>query len=415
MRWRRWKEDRIGIIGLGYIGAVSAAAFVDMGYCVLGYDIDKEKRDIINNGHSPIEEPGLDDMIFDAVEENGLWCPDSLKNVIKNTSFSFVCVGTPSKFDGDINLVYLKQVAKDIGQALKETEHHHTVVFRSTMFPGSYEVLKEILEDESGMECGLDFDIAINPEFLRESFAIKDFFEPPYIVIGAEREQTAQDVMKLYSTIETKKYVVNPGTAQMIKYASNSWHALKVCFANEIGSICKRFNVEGAKVMGLFAEDDQLNISAHYMKPGFAYGGGCLGKDTRCLHRNAVKAGLNTPLISSIERANKEHIRRAIEFIVQFKRKKIGFYGLAFKKGTDDMRDNALLDVIKELKRRRCDVKIWDKIVKTSNDPAIEKLFATEDEVLNQEIVVLSNGDSELVDKALDIEDKKHLVLNLAK
>ncbi len=407
---------KISIFGLGYVGAVSAACFAKLGNEVIGVDVVDYKVDAINSGNAPLEEKGLSDLIAEFTKKKKLYATKNTEEAILNSDVSFICVGTPPTKEGDIDLNVLKKVCEEIGKALRKKKYH-LIVIRSTMFPGSLDVLIEILEKSSGKKCHRDFDIATNPEFLREGSAIKDFFEPPFVVIGADKESAGKKALNVYHDIKAKKIVVKPGVAQMIKYASNSWHALKVTFTNEIAAICKKAGVDSKALMALFCEDNQLNISPYYMKPGFAYGGSCLSKDTAALKSKARKLEVNTPIIDSIAQSNMEQIYRAIELIKSKKKKKIGILGLTFKPDTDDIRGNPILYVINKLFNDGYEIKIFDRLIDVAdiesisesyrkevfdlimredlkeNIGTISSLFADVNSVLSQEVIVIANRD----------------------
>lgn len=363
----------ISIIGLGYVGCISAAAFAKMGHKVVAVDIIKEKVDAINNGRAVIYEKGLNNLIKEQIDNGNLHATMDYTAIL-NTDISFICVGTPSTKDGDIDIKQLKNVYKKINEVFKGKSNKHIVVIRSTIFPGSLKILGELSRGLS---------VATNPEFLREGSAIKDFFNPPYIIIGAEKKEIGDKVMSCYNKIKAKKYIVKPGIAQMIKYANNSWHGAKVVFANEIGTLCKRFDVDAQKLMKLFCEDNILNLSPYYLKPGFSYGGSCLGKDLSVLVSRAKKEGIKTPLLNSIKLSNDEHTQRAIDLIKSKKKKKIGILGLSFKAGTGDIRNSPILNVIDNLVNDGYDVKIFDDKNKRDSIKA----------VLSQDIIIIANND----------------------
>ena len=283
---------KISVIGLGPVGETTAICFAKLGHPVIGVDVIKSKVNKINKLNKERLEATLD-----------------IKEAIMNSNISFVCVGTPCKKNGELDLTPLKNACKQIGETLKEKSSYSwydpfIVVIRSTMFPGSFEILKTILEKSSGKKCGGDFYIAINPEFLREKHAIKDFFNPSFIIVGAEDKNVSKKVMECYKGINTKKFIVNGNIAQMIKYINNTFHALKVAYTNEIAAICKKVNIDDEKLMGLFCEDTQLNISPSYFKPGEAYGGRCLSKDLSVLQKMIKKLKVNCPIINSISKSN---------------------------------------------------------------------------------------------------------------
>ena len=424
---------KISVFGLGYVGSVTAACFAKIGHEVIGVDIVDYKIDAINKGKAPVEEQNLSQLIADQVKKKRLFALKETEKAIKESEISFICVGTPPKRNGDIDLSALKRVCEQIGNALKNKKQH-LIVFRSTLFPGSIKVLQSVLEISSGKKAGKDFSIAYNPEFLREGSAIKDFFAPPFIIVGSENKEVCKKVLSCYKGIKSKKILVKPELAQMLKYASNSWHALKVSFANEIGSICKNLGINGKKLMGVFSEDNQLNISPCYLKPGFAYGGSCLPKDLSALKINAKKLKINTSLIDSISESNLEHINRAVKLIELTGKKKVGILGLTFKADTDDIRGNPILLVINRLLNKKLEIKIFDKLISKTNIKRINKsyrkeifdlisrenlkekvnslsnLFTTLDSVLKQDIIIISNRDESLKEHLKKLSSKQIII-----
>lgn len=424
---------KISVFGLGYVGVVTAACFAKLGHEVIGVDLVQYKVESINGGEAPIKEKGLDELVYMGVKSEKLKAMMDTEKAILETDISFICVGTPPKRKGDIDLEALKRVCEEIGKALRKKKYH-LIVIRSTMFPGSFEIVKEILEKSSNKKSGKDFNITANPEFLREGTAIKDFFNPPFIIIGSENKDIAKKIIYLYKNINTKKFIVKPDIAQMIKYVSNSWHALKVTFANEIGAICSELGIDSKNLMGLFLEDNQLNISPYYLKPGFAYGGSCLPKDLAALQRNSFKLKVHSPILDSISKSNFEQMKRAIKLIESTKNKKIGILGITFKADTDDLRGNPMLFVINNLLNKGYEVKIFDPIVGKANlknisrsyrkevfdlinkqdlkekVADISKLFCQLDELLKQDTIIFSNRDKSLQKYAEGLSEKQTII-----
>jgi GDP-mannose 6-dehydrogenase len=411
----------ISVFGLGYVGIVSSACLAKIGHNVIGVDIIDYKIESLNNGISHIEEKDLNELVSEQVSKKKLSATKNAEEAILKTDITFVCVGTPPKENGDMDFSAIEKSCSEIGRALRKKKSH-IIVIRSTMFPGSFERVKDIIEKSSGKKYGKDFYLATNPEFLREGTAIKDFFNPPYIIIGSEDKQIGEKVMRVYGEIKTKRFIVHPNIAQMIKYASNSFHALKVSFANEIGAVCSKMNIDSKELMNLFCEDNQLNISSYYLKPGFAYGGSCLPKDLAALKNSAAKLGIDCPVLSSISKSNLKHIERAVELIKSTGKKKIGILGLAFKPDTDDIRGNPILFVINKLLDVGYEIKIFDRIINESDIEAINEsyrkevydlvnmenlkekvgsissLFSDMNSVLKQDIILISNRDPSLKD-----------------
>ena len=358
---------KISIFGLGYVGIVSCACFARDGHEVIGVDINPTKVQLINNGKATIMEEGLEPEIEKAVANKLLTATQDVNHAVMNTEVSFVCVGTPSQANGSINLAYIYQVIKEIATVLKDKNEFHTMVIRSTVKPGTLRMAKQIAEDISGKTYGKDFGIVSNPEFLREGTAMKDFAHPPYTVIGSENEKSIEKLKELYAPLDAPIYLVKPEEAELIKYANNNFHALKISFANEIGNLCKVHNVDGHVVMDMVSKDTKLNLSPYYLKPGFAFGGSCLPKDVRGLTNLAATMDLETPLLSSLMASNRYQIERGLELILGTGKQKIGFLGFAFKAGTDDLRESPLVEVIETLIGKGKDVRVYDNNVHLSS------------------------------------------------
>lgn len=358
---------KISIFGLGYVGIVSCACFARDGHTVIGVDINPTKVKLINDGKATIMEEGLEPEIEKAVASKQLTATQDVKHAVMNTEVSFICVGTPSQANGSINLAYIYQVIKEIATVLKEKGEYHTMVIRSTVKPGTLRIAKQIAEDISGKTYGVDFGIVSNPEFLREGTAMKDFAHPPYTVIGSENEKSIEKLKELYAPLDAPIYFVKPEEAELIKYANNNFHALKISFANEIGNLCKVHNVDGHVVMDMVAKDTKLNLSSYYLKPGFAFGGSCLPKDVRGLTNLAASMDLETPMLSSLMASNRYQIERGLDLILETGKQKIGFLGFAFKAGTDDLRESPLVEVIETLIGKGKDVLVYDNNVHLSS------------------------------------------------
>lgn len=352
---------RISIFGLGYVGAVAGACIADSGHEVIAVDTDATKVRCIQAGRSPIVEPGLNELIGAVVTRGLLRSTTDFEEAVLSSELSLICVGTPSNEDGSLKLDYVRSVCNQIGAALRKKNQFHSVVLRSTVVPGTAKsVAIPVLEQASGKTAGIDFGFGNNPEFLRESTAIWDYFNPPKIVIGALDEKTAQAVSQLYSGINAPEVVTDIEVAEGVKYADNAWHALKVGFANELGNILKAHGVDSHKVMDIFCLDTKLNISTAYLKPGFAFGGSCLPKDVRALRASAKQRGLNTPIFDSLLEANDEQVRRAHEMVVRSGKKKVTLLGLSFKAGSDDLRESPLVKLADMLITSGYDLSIYD-------------------------------------------------------
>lgn len=359
----------INIFGLGYVGCVSAACLAKNNHKVTGIDVDPVKVQIINQGKSPIVEEGLDELINKTVSSGFL---KATNTEIPDADISIICVGTPSNDNGSLDLRYIKQVACDIGKYLKGLNHYHVVVNRSTILPGSIEnIVIPILEKESGKKLGEDFGVCMNPEFMREGTSIYDYYNPPFTLIGSNDEKSAKLVAQLYENIEAPLYFTNIKVAEMVKYASNTFHALKVTFANEIGNICKKLQIDSHEVMDIFSKDNKLNISNYYLKPGFSFGGSCLPKDLRAITYKARELDLDTPLLNSLMMSNKQQVENAFNLISKLDKKNIGFAGLSFKAGTDDLRESPIVELIEKLIGKGFNVSIFDREV------SLAKLFGS--------------------------------------
>jgi GDP-mannose 6-dehydrogenase len=354
----------ISVFGLGYVGSVTAACFSGKGHKVLGIDVAEEKVELMASGKTPILEPGIQEIIIDSHAQGRLSATTDVDQAVRETEISFLCVGTPSQPNGKLDLKGIAHVCGQIGASLKTKDTFHVVVTRSTILPGTTaEVIIPALEAASGKKAGRDFGVATNPEFLREGSAIKDFLNPPMTVLGVNDPTSGALLRELYVWAPAELFVVPVPAAEMVKYACNSFHALKVAFANEIGTLCKHAGVDTEAVIRIFLSDKQLNISPYYLNPGFAFGGSCLPKDVRALTYRAKELDCRLPLVESIMPSNHEHIERAAQSILAHGRKKIGLLGLSFKSGTDDLRESPQVLLIKKLLGEGCQARIWDENV----------------------------------------------------
>src|SRR5215831_4068176 len=339
---------KLSVFGLGYVGCVSAACFSEAGHEVIGVDSNPLKVDLSSGGRSPIVEPGVEDLIAAAVKDRRLRATTDVASAIAESDLSLVCVGTPSNHNGSLDLRYIKRVCQEIGAALEVKRGYHIVAIRSTMLPGTIAgTVIPALEVYSGKRAGRDFGVAINPEFLREGSSIHDFNNPPFTLIGADDEDAAAPLGKLYAHLSAPVLKVGIKDAEMVKYACNSFHALKVTFANEIGMICKSLGVDSYRVMEVFCRDTKLNLSPYYLKPGFAFGGSCLPKDLRALTHKAKEADVSIPMLNSILTSNQHQIERAVEMVLRTGRKKVGVLGLSFKPNTDDLRESPMVTLVR--------------------------------------------------------------------
>ncbi|OFY70996.1 MAG: GDP-mannose dehydrogenase [Bacteroidetes bacterium RIFCSPLOWO2_12_FULL_37_12] len=374
----------ISIFGLGYVGAVSSACFANNGNRVIGVDISPQKVKLINKGKSPIIEEGLEELIKKGIKTKKLLATTDEISAILNSDISIVCVGTPSLANGDIDLSYIHKVCIKIGVALKAKKTFHTIVIRSTVSPGTIRHCVKLIEESSGKRPTHEFGMASNPEFLREGTAVKDFYEPPYTIIGATCRKSEIELKKLYRQISSPIFCLTPEEAEMIKYANNNFHATKIVFANEIGNICKELGIDSHRVMEIVAQDKKLNLSPYYLKPGFAFGGSCLPKDVRALTYKAHHLDLKIPMLSSLLDSNEYHIQRALRLIYNTGKKKIGVLGFAFKAGTDDLRESPMVTLIEMLIGKNYKVRIYD------NNVFLAKLLGKNKEFIEQRIPHIS-------------------------
>ena len=370
---------RIGIFGLGYVGAVSAGCLAEEGHEVIGVDPNNTKVDMINRGQSPIIEKDIGELIQRHVETGNLKATTEVDHAIKNTDVSLICVGTPSQMNGALDLKYVRTVCEEIGTTLKDHNTDHVVVVRSTMLPGTMrELVIPTLEIYSGKKAGKHFGVCNNPEFLREGSAVYDFYNPPKTVIGETDSKSGELLASVYHNLPGPVIRTDVETAEMVKYTDNVWHALKVGFANEIGNICKSLGLDGHQVMDIFCRDTKLNLSPYYMKPGFAFGGSCLPKDVRALTYKGRSLDLDLPILNSILPSNAAQIDRGFRMITEKGKRRIGILGFSFKAGTDDLRESPLVDIIERLLGKGYDVRVYDKNVN------IAKLVgANKDYILN--------------------------------
>ena len=376
---------KVSVFGLGYVGCVSAACFAKEGHDVIGVDPNPVKVEMINRGESPIIEEGMTELIKGMVSEKRLRATSSPGEAVNQSEISLVCVGTPSKANGSLELKYVKSVCQEIGTALETRRGPHIVVVRSTMLPGTIEeVVTPTLEVYSGKKHGRDFQVCINPEFLREGTSIKDFYSPPFTLIGADDEEVARSVRRLYADIKAPLFVVSVKAAEMVKYACNSFHGLKVSFANEIGNICKGLGIDSHQVMEVFCHDTKLNLSPYYLKPGFAFGGSCLPKDLRAIGYKAKELDIATPVLSSILPSNQNQVERALEMVKATGKKRIGVLGFSFKAGTDDLRESPIVTLIETLIGKGFSLSIFDA------DVSLAKLMGANKEYIEKEIPHIS-------------------------
>jgi GDP-mannose 6-dehydrogenase len=358
---------KVSIFGLGYVGTVCAGCLAKEGHEIIGVDPVRVKVQLLNAGKSPIIEADIEEIIADAVKSGRLRATDDSLQAILDTDVSFVCVGTPSQINGNLDLTHVRHVCEQLGQGLKDKTARHTVVIRSTILPGTMRrMVIPVLEENSGKKAGKDFGVCNNPEFLREGSAVMDFASPSKTVIGELDGASGDALAALYAKLDAPLIRTDIETAEMIKYIDNSWHALKIGFANEIGNLCKSFSIDAHRAMAIFCEDKKLNISSAYLKPGFAFGGSCLPKDLRALAYSAKLHDLELPILNAILPSNELQVARGLQLIMEQGHKRIGILGFSFKEGTDDLRESPMIEIIERLAGKGYDVRIYDKNVQVA-------------------------------------------------
>jgi len=354
----------ISIFGLGYVGATTAACLASRGCRVIGVDPNPLKVERIEAGMSPIVEVGVQDLMTAAKREGRITATTDSDAAIADSEISFISVGTPSQRNGKLDLTHIRHVCGDIGRALRKKTSFHWVVVRSTVLPGTTEtVVVPAIEEASGKKSRKDFLVCFNPEFLREGSAVADFHNPPFTIIGTDEPARATPVRELYDFLKAPLYETSFAAAEMIKYSCNAFHAVKVAFANEIGTLCRESGIDPKIVADIFKSDTRLNVSPAYLSPGFAFGGSCLPKDVRALSYQARELDLKLPLLNSLLPSNDEHIERAAEAILSLGKRRVGVLGLSFKPGTDDLRESPMVHLVKRLIAEGCDIEIFDENV----------------------------------------------------
>jgi GDP-mannose 6-dehydrogenase len=416
---------KISIFGLGYVGAVSAGCLATDGHEVIGVDPNRTKVELINQGTTPIIEKDIGEMIAATVKSGHLRATADVRDAVFGSDMSLICVGTPSQLNGNLDLSHVRKVCQEIGAAIREKDSFHVVVARSTMLPGSMRSLViPTLEAASGKVAGVDFGVCNNPEFLREGTAVYDYYNPPKTVIGESDEKAGALLVQLYEKMDAPLVRTDVETAEMVKYTDNTWHAVKVAFANEIGNICKAVGIDGHKVMEIFCQDTKLNLSPYYMKPGFAFGGSCLPKDVRALTYKARSLDLDLPLLNSILPSNQRQVEKGIKMIVDKGARKVGILGFSFKAGTDDLRESPLVDVIEYLLGKGYELKLYDKNVNLAaltganqdyilnHIPHISKLMVNNmQDVLDfADTIVIGNGAAEFKTVPASLQPHQHIV-----
>ncbi len=402
----------ISIFGLGYVGCVGAACCAKLGHKVIGVDVSENKVNLINSGRPTIIEDEIEDLCKEGHNKGLLSATMDTHYAVHNSEVSFIVVGTPSSKEGHLNLNYIYTVAKQIGEALRDKSDFHLIAIRSTVLPGTNERVGKIIENASGKKRGESFTIVSNPEFLREGTSVHDYFNPPLTLVGVDSEYAEQKFRELYKDINAEFICTDIKVAEMMKYVNNTYHALKIVFGNEVGNICKGLDIDSHKVMEIFCKDTHLNISPYYFKPGFAYGGSCLPKDSKALRTLARDLYIDVPVINSINNSNELQKKNAIDIIVSKGKRNIGVLGLSFKAGTDDLRCSPIVDVVETLLGKGFSISIYDKNVKvseltgTNRDFIMAKIphlqhFVTDnlDEVISKsDVLVVTNKEKEFTD-----------------
>lgn len=420
---------RIAIFGLGYVGCVSAACLAQAGHRVIGVDINPLKVEMMKAGQSPIIEKDVGDLVRDSVQAGRLRATTSPEEAVEAADASLVCVGTPSRDNGSLDLRYVKNVSRQIGQALARKDGYHVVAVRSTVLPGTIETqVVPLLEETSGREAGVDFGVCSNPEFLREGSAVHDFRNPPFTLIGEWDERSGKQIAQLYESIDAPMMRTDIKTAEMVKYVGNAFHALKISFANEIGNLCKKMGVDSYRVMDIFCLDTKLNISTAYLQPGYAFGGSCLPKDLRALLYKAKREDVEAPVLQAILRSNEQQAKIGLDMVLQTGRKRVGILGLSFKPGTDDLRESPLVLLAETLLGKGYELKIYDENVSLArvvgaNKQYIEKVIphisslmcpTLEEVVADSEVLVIGHRSPALSERIEQLSDG-HIVIDLVR
>ena len=419
---------KISVFGLGYVGAVSLACLARDGHEVIGVDKDPNKLSMIRAGKAPIVEEGIQELMAAVVESGRVTVTDNAAEAVSNSDISFVCVGTPSSDNGSQDLTAIKKVSEQIGEGLRSHTGRHVVVVRSTVEPGTIsEIVGPALEQRSGKKLSEGFGLCFQPEFLREGTSIKDYDSPPFTVVGTDSQETAQVLRQLFGHLPCEFFATEISTAEMLKYACNSFHAVKIAFANEIGRISKSLGADSHSVMDLLCKDTRLNISPAYLKPGFSFGGSCLPKDLRAVNYLAKQNDVDLPMMRSVLPSNRVHTDAATKLVLDKGNRKVGLLGLSFKAGTDDLRESPLVTLVEQLIGKGFELKVYDPLVNVSqliganrafienSIPHISALMTDniEDVISHADTLIFGSADSEVLQAALPLVRSNQYVVDL--
>jgi GDP-mannose 6-dehydrogenase len=419
---------RASVFGLGYVGCVTAACLARAGHRVIGVDINADKVAMVNSGNSPLVEPGLSELLAEVSASDHLRASTSVEEAVSESELALICVGTPSRDNGQLDVGAVRRVAEQIGQCLRHQPRAYTVVLRSTVLPGTTESTLVPALRGADAPHPRDLTVAVNPEFLREGSALRDFAQPPLTLVGADNPHAVSRLRELYAGVDAPFVDTSIRSAEMAKYVSNAFHALKIAFANEIGDVCETLGADANEVMRVFLMDRKLNISEAYLRPGFAFGGSCLPKDLRALTYAARSADLAVPLLSQILPSNDRQIQQGVGRVLATRRRRVGVLGLAFKAGTDDLRESPMVLLVETLIGKGCDVRILDRNVSIARlgganrryieeeIPHIASLMCETPKALlaHAEVLVVGNTD-EQVRQVLEAARPDQLVIDLTR
>lgn len=390
-------KPTLSVFGLGYVGCVSAACLASRGHAVIGVDVNSAKSSILRAGRAPIVEERIGELTAEVVASGLLTVSDDPTLAVHDSDITIVCVGTPSSPGGGLSTTYLERASEAIGSALATKDTWHVVAYRSTMLPGTCErLLIPLLERMSGKRVGIDFGVCVNPEFLREGTSVRDFLSPPKTVVGQSDERSGDLVMSLFQGLDGPRFQVPVSVAEMAKFVDNSFHALKVTFGNEIGSLCAALDLDSHAVMDVFLADTKLNISPAYLRPGFAFGGSCLPKDVRALNHLARQHDVEIPVLANVLTSNETQLRRAVDLVISLGRRRVGLFGLSFKPGTDDLRESPMVELAERLIGKGYDLRIYDSNV------ALSRLMGTNRTYIEDRLPHLRQLLTDDVDQVLD-------------